>query len=193
MFVAPAVAVRGDVRNVHSFQGGDTRFSDVLYTIGLTYAFGGKEEVKEVAAAPAPEPAPAPAPEVKQEVVTPPPPAPVEEKGAYVFRNIYFDFDKSIIKTESEPILDEVSDFLKAHPDMKMEVQGHTDSKGTDEYNMNLSDRRAAAVKAYLVKDEAIKEDRLTTKGYGETKPADTNDTAEGRAKNRRVEFVPIQ
>jgi len=118
---------------------------------------------------------------------------PVVEKGAYVFRNILFDYNKSTIKPESEPILDEVAEFLKANPGMKMEIQGHADSIGSAGYNQKLSERRAAAVKAYLVKDEAVKGDRLTTKGYGLTMPVASNDTAEGRAKNRRVEFKPME
>ena len=194
LYITPAIALRGDIRHAIVFPKDDANdndyFSNVLYTVGLMFALGGKEEVKEEMAPPPPPPAPAP--EVKEEVA-PPPPAPKEEQGAYVFRNIYFDFDKATIKPESEPILDEVSDFLKANPNMKMEVQGHTDSKGTAAYNLKLSDRRAAAVKAYLVKDEAIKSDRLTTKGYGLTKPVASNDTEEGRAKNRRVEFAPIK
>jgi len=76
---------------------------------------------------------------------------------------------------------------------VKMEIQGHTDSKGTAAYNLKLSDKRAAAVKAYLIKDEAIKADRLETKGLGLTKPIAPNDTEENRARNRRVEFKPIQ
>jgi OOP family OmpA-OmpF porin len=193
LYLTPAIALRGDFRHAIVFPNDDPNdndyFSNVLYTVGLMFAFGGKEEVKEEVAPPPPPPAPAP--EVKEEVAPPPPV--VEEQGAYVFRNIYFDFDKATIKPESEPILDEVSDFLKANPNMKMEIQGHTDSKGTAAYNLKLSDRRAAAVKAYLVKDEAIKPDRLTTKGYGLTKPVASNDTEEGRAKNRRVEFAPIK
>jgi OOP family OmpA-OmpF porin len=183
-FITPIMGLRGDVRHVIGCNECETS-NNLLYTAGLIFAFGGKEE-----AAP-PLPPPAPAPEVKQQVAPPPPP-PKEEQGAYVFRNIYFDFNKANLKEESSPILDEVAGLLKAKPDMKMEIQGHTDSKGTAAYNLKLSERRAEAVKAYLVKDEAIKPERLTTKGYGLTKPVATNATEEGRAKNRRVEFAPI-
>jgi OOP family OmpA-OmpF porin len=188
-FIMPTVALRGDVRHVIGCNECETS-NNLLYTIGLAFAFGGKEE-----APPPPPPAPpppAPAPEVKQEVAPPPPaPAPKEEQGAYVFRNIYFDFNKASLKEESLPILDEVVGLLKAKPDMKMEIQGHTDSKGTAAYNLKLSDRRAASVKDYLVKN-GIASNRLTIKGYGLTKPVATNATEEGRAKNRRVEFAPI-
>jgi OOP family OmpA-OmpF porin len=194
-FMTPSIALRGDVRHVITINHGDGD-NNLLYTLGLMFAFGGKAE--EAAAPPPPPPAPEPVPAPEPEAVTPPPPPPApapeaKEAGTYVFRNIYFDFNKANIKPESEPILDEVSNFLKANPDMKMEVQGHTDNIGTAEYNMKLSERRAEAVKAYLVKDEAIKSDRLTTKGYGLTMPVADNSTAEGRAKNRRVEFKPME
>ncbi|MGC9323654.1 MAG: outer membrane beta-barrel domain-containing protein [Desulfomonilia bacterium] len=117
---------------------------------------------------------------------------PVVEAGAFVFRNIYFDFDKADIKDESLPILDEVSMYLEENADMKMEIQGHTDSVGPDEYNMRLSQARAESVKDYLV-NSGIGNERLVAKGFGETNPVAPNDTAENRAKNRRVEFVPIQ
>ena len=177
-FIMPTVALRGDVRHVIGCNECETS-NNLLYTIGLAYALGGKE-------------VPPPAPEVKEVVVPPPPPpAPKEEQGTYIFRNIYFDFNKANLKEESLPILDEVVGLLKAKPDMKMEIQGHTDSKGTAAYNLKLSERRAASVKDYLVKN-GIESNRLTTKGYGLTKPVATNATEEGRAKNRRVEFVPI-
>jgi OmpA-OmpF porin, OOP family len=191
IFLTRNLALRGDVRNVINFHGGDS-YSNLLYTAGLTYEIGGteKEEVKEEAPAPEPEPVPAPAP-----VVTPPPPPPApaaKEQGSIIFRNINFDFDKSNIKPESYPVLDEVTEYLKANPNVKMEVQGHTDSKGTAAYNLKLSDRRAAAVKTYLV-GKGIAADRLETKGYGLSKPIAPNDTEENRARNRRVEFKPIQ
>ena len=170
---------------------GDDRGSNFLYTAGLTYEIGGKEkeEVREEAPAPEPEPAPAPAP-----VVTPPPPPPapaVKEQGSIIFRNIQFDLNKSNIKPESYPILDEVVDYLKANPNVKMEVQGHTCNLGTAAYNLKLSDRRAASVKTYLV-GKGVAADRLETKGYGLTMPVAPNDTEENRARNRRVEFKPI-
>jgi OOP family OmpA-OmpF porin len=183
-FIMPTMGLRGDVRHVIGCNECETS-NNLLYTAGLIFAFGGKEEIKE-----APPPPPAPVPEVVPP--PPPPPSPKEEQGAYVFRNIYFDFNKANLREESLPIIDEVAGLLKAKPDMKMEIQGHTDSKGTAAYNLKLSERRAEAVKAYLVKDEAIKPERLTTKGYGLTKPVTTNATEEGRAKNRRVEFTPI-
>ncbi len=109
-----------------------------------------------------------------------------------MFRNILFDFDKSDIKAESYPILDEVMDYLDDHTDIKVEIQGHTDSIGTAAYNMGLSNRRAASVKKYLV-DKGIETTRLEPMGFGLTRPVAPNDSEENRAKNRRVEFKPIQ
>jgi len=189
IFLTRNLALRADLRNVINFHASDDRGSSFLYTAGVTYEIGGKEKGMEEAPAPEPEPVPAPAP-----VVTPPPPPAPAPKvmGSIIFRNILFDFDKADIKPESYPILDEVTEYLKSNPDLKMEAQGHTDSKGTAEYNLKLSDRRAASVKKYLV-DKGIEADRLETKGYGLTKPIAPNDTEENRARNRRVEFKPIQ
>lgn len=191
-FLTPSVALRGDLRHVIACDECDN-FNNLLYTVGLSLSFGGRAEAAPVAAAPVPEPpAPVPAP-----VVVPPPavpvPAPlVEEKSTFVFRNIYFDTNKSTVKPQSEPILDEVAAYLKANPEVRMEVQGHCDNRGTAQYNMKLSEARAKSVKTYLVKEEGIEESRLTTRGYGFNKPAAPNGTVAGWAKNRRVEFAPI-
>ncbi len=107
-------------------------------------------------------------------------------------RGIYFDFDKSTIKPESRPALEDAAKMLKENPSITVEIQGHTDSKGSDEYNLSLSDRRAAAVVAYLVTNLGVDASRLTSKGYGESMPIATNDTDAGRALNRRVEFKVI-
>jgi len=105
-------------------------------------------------------------------------------------RGIYFDFDKSTIKPESRPALDDAAKILKDNPTINVEIQGHTDSKGSDSYNLNLSDQRAWSVVNYLVQNFGIDKARLTAKGYGEAQPIATNDTDSGRALNRRVEFV---
>ena len=76
---------------------------------------------------------------------------------------------------------------MKAHDDIDLVLEGHTDSVGSDKYNMSLSDRRAKAVKAKLVADYGIPAERVSAVGYGESRPIDTNDTDEGRARNRRV------
>jgi outer membrane protein OmpA-like peptidoglycan-associated protein len=104
-------------------------------------------------------------------------------------RGIYFDFDKSTIKPESRPALEDAAKMLKENPTISVEIQGHTDSKGSDSYNLTLSDQRAASVVTYLVTNLGIDQSRLTSKGYGESMPIATNDTDAGRALNRRVEF----
>src|SRR5690606_27382504 len=89
----------------------------------------------------------------------------------------------------SYPILDEVVTLMKARDKMKIAVEGHTDSRGTHDYNVKLSDQRAAAVRRYI-EGKGIAASRLTSKGYGPDRPVASNDTEEGRAKNRRVDFV---
>jgi outer membrane protein OmpA-like peptidoglycan-associated protein len=111
--------------------------------------------------------------------------------GKFITHGILFDVNKSSIKPESMGALNEISKLMKEHSDLKFEIDGHTDSDGNEDANMKLSESRAAAVKDQLVK-MGIDESRLTTKGFGETKPIDKNDSAEGKANNRRVEFVKI-
>ena len=121
----------------------------------------------------------------------------VKKEFKIVLPEVYFETAKSELKPESHAILDDAAATLKdvcaANPDIKIEIQGHTDSQGSDAYNMNLSNERAATVKNYLVDKHGIKDARLITKGYGESKPVATNNTAAGRAQNRRVEFLVIE
>jgi OOP family OmpA-OmpF porin len=113
---------------------------------------------------------------------------PVQE--ALLIENILFDFDKADIKPTSQAVLDaRAVPLLKQNPDAKVTIVGHTDSTGDERYNEKLSLRRAESVRAYLLA-QGIDEARLSIAGYGETQPIDTNDTREGRANNRRVEFV---
>lgn len=112
----------------------------------------------------------------------------VEVGSIIVLRNIFFDFDKATIRPESANELDRLIKLLNENPTIKIELGSHTDSKGSDEYNMKLSDNRSQSVVSYLI-SKGIPSDRLTAKGYGETKPIDTNDTDEGRQNNRRTEF----
>jgi len=119
----------------------------------------------------------------------PPPPAPVAKKKL-VLRGVNFDFDKATLQPAGVPILQEAAKILNDNPGVSVEVQGYTDSIGTDAYNLRLSQRRANTVKNFLVK-QGVSSSRLTTKGYGESNPVASNETAEGRAQNRRVELVP--
>ena len=105
------------------------------------------------------------------------------------FQNIYFETGKATIKPESYPILDKIVKILQDNPKVIVEIQGHTDASGSEKYNLILSQKRAEAVKKYLV-EHGIEESRLIAKGYGESKPIAPNDTPENMAKNRRVEFV---
>jgi outer membrane protein OmpA-like peptidoglycan-associated protein len=111
-----------------------------------------------------------------------------EKQLSVRINNIFFDFNKSELKSESYLELDRLYNFLKDNPEIKVEISGHTDNVGTDEYNMNLSQARANTVKEYLV-GKGIDSERIISKGYGKSKPVSTNDTDEGRQLNRRVEF----
>jgi len=113
-------------------------------------------------------------------------------KGSIDLYGIFFDVDKTDIKPESSKTLDEVASLLKIDRSLKLEISGHTDNTGTAEHNMTLSEGRAHAVVDALVKKFGIDAARLEAKGYGDTKPVASNDTEEGRAKNRRVELKKL-
>jgi OOP family OmpA-OmpF porin len=138
--------------------------------------------VAETTPAPAPEPTPTPAPAPE------PTPAPVVEKPDYNFKNIQFEFNSGVLKTEAYPILDKAAAEMKKDPSVKFVLNGNSSAEGSDEHNMTLSVERANAVKTYLV-NSGVNIDVLTAKGFGETKPIADNKTEEGRALNRRVEI----
>jgi outer membrane protein OmpA-like peptidoglycan-associated protein len=117
---------------------------------------------------------------------------PIEVGLTVRLKNIYFDFDKTTLKSESFVELNKVVEFLKTNSHVEIEISGHTDSKGSDEYNANLSQGRSQSVVDYLV-SQGIDRERLSAHGYGESKPIDTNETEEGRANNRRVEFTVVK
>jgi len=116
----------------------------------------------------------------------------LRERKAVVLEGVEFDIDKDTLRPESLTTLDEVAASLKDWSDVRLEVQGHCSEPGTDEHNMDLSQRRAAAVKAYLV-SRGIGTSRLEAKGYGETRPIAGNETKAGRQLNRRVELHVIE
>lgn len=112
----------------------------------------------------------------------------LKEGTKVILKNIFFDYDKATLRPESYPELDRVVELLNQNPNLKVEISGHTDSKGSDEYNLKLSQLRAKSVVDYII-SKGIPANKLIAKGYGETQPIDTNDTEEGRQNNRRVEF----
>lgn len=137
---------------------------------------------------PAPEAAPAPA------VIAPTPepaPAPVPEKvpeKVCITLKIEFDVNKADIKPKYHNVIGKVAEFMKKYPDTTAVIEGHTDNRGSYELNIKLSERRADAVRNYLIEKFGIAPERLTSKGYGYTKPIASNKTAAGRQKNRRIE-----
>lgn len=116
----------------------------------------------------------------------------LKSKGQATSYMILFDFDKDVLKPLSKQILDEISKYLIANPDIRLSVEGHTCTIGGKSYNLNLSDRRAHSVKKYLV-DCGVSEERLNPIGYGFAKPVASNKTSKGRAKNRRVVFTELK
>jgi outer membrane protein OmpA-like peptidoglycan-associated protein len=164
-----------------------------IFRVGINYKFGGKSEPAPVAAAPPPPPPPTPPP--------PPAPPPCNAPAGFkvdancqiieqsvVVRAVDFEYNSARLTTPAQQTLDEVASALKTQPTLHVEIQGHTDSTGSDAYNLSLSQRRADAVLAYLTSRQ-VSASALTAKGYGKTQPIASNATAEGRAENRRVAF----
>jgi outer membrane protein OmpA-like peptidoglycan-associated protein len=110
--------------------------------------------------------------------------------GRVATQGIYFDTGSDRIRPESSPTLKEIGTMLKEHPDLKLTIEGHTDNVGSAASNQALSEKRAAAVRQSLVDSYQVDGARLQAKGLGQTKPAASNDTPEGRQSNRRVELV---
>lgn len=114
------------------------------------------------------------------------------EKRTYTLRDVYFNTDKATLREKSYDALDDLLAAMKSNPDMKVEIAGHTDDRASEEYNKDLSQRRAETVKQYLV-ENGIEPDRIKPKGYGESQPVASNDTEEGRQQNRRVEVKILE
>ncbi len=154
-------------------------------------------KTKKIAQKPAPYHSNLPDPPAinKTTTQTPPPPPPAQdntpppapEKPDYNFKNIQFEFNSAILKTDAYEVLDHIASEMKMDKSVQFNLNGNSSQEGTPEYNMNLSVERANAVKTYLV-NSGVDGSRMTVKGYGETRPIASNDTEEGKALNRRVE-----
>ncbi|OEU57736.1 MAG: hypothetical protein BA862_12570 [Desulfobulbaceae bacterium S3730MH12] len=117
----------------------------------------------------------------------------VDERGCWTLEQTYlFDFDKAEVKAEFFPLLDHIAKVMSDNPKITVQLEGHTDSIGSVEYNQGLSERRANAIKDSLIKRTMVDAKRLNAVGFGESKPITTNETKAGRAKNRRVDLKPV-
>ncbi len=202
-YFAKDVGLRADVRDVM------TNYHNLAVTVGLTFAFGGKTPKAAPAAAPAPAPEapkpapkaeapkPAPAPEPVAAKPAPAPEAPKAEPLKIILEDIHFDFDKATLTAAAKDILGKNVQTIKANPGMKVQIEGHACAHGPEKYNMALSERRANAVKEYLVK-AGIDAGRLSSIAYGETRlampetpTAKNKESVEART-NRRVHFEVI-
>jgi outer membrane protein OmpA-like peptidoglycan-associated protein len=150
------------------------------------------------APAPAPPPPPPPAPVVTPAPAPAPPPAPAPARARELFtlKAVLFEFDKSTLTKGAKDTLQVAVRYLNDHPDVRVEIQGNTDSKGSDEYNMKLGMRRAESVKAYLG-TQGVNTDRVSTRSFGESQPVADNqingkDNPAGRALNRRVVIIEL-
>jgi OOP family OmpA-OmpF porin len=114
----------------------------------------------------------------------------ISSSGRYVTHGILFDTDSDHLKPESAPVIQAIARGLETNPNLRLLIEGHTDSVGSPEHNLDLSKRRAEAVKTVLTSQFKVDPARLSTTGLGATKPIDSNDTPQGRSQNRRVELV---
>ena len=180
-FFTDNLAVRADIRDIQD------KYNHLAMTLGVVYTFGGKKPVyvKAAPVEPPPPPKPAPAPAPKP---VPPPPAPkVIDKMTL---HVNFDFDKSTLTKTDVTELQKAVAFVKKYPGGKIRVDGHTDWIGSDAYNIKLSERRAATVKDYLIKEAGVAPSNITAVGHGKREPVADNKTDAGRAENRRVEIA---
>ncbi|MCX8072241.1 MAG: OmpA family protein [Candidatus Binatia bacterium] len=168
-------------------QDPEERFAENIrwlsYGFSVRYAFAEAEPPPPLAPPP-----PAPTPAAAQ----PAPPLPPPSKRKVVLRSVYFEFDQARIQPESRVVLDEAYGILRDEPEIRVRAEGHTDSVGSEDYNLRLSQRRAEAVRTYLI-GKGIAPQRIEAVSFGESRPVASNDTPEGRAQNRRVELHVIE
>lgn len=185
--LADNIALRVDLRDYMVTEIVQETYHNVAATVGISYSFGGPRKpapVEKVEYEAKPEP------KVEEKVVVAPLPAPPmkSEKCFTVELKVEFDFDKSLIKSEHIKSLNEFADLMASYPDHTVNLEGNTDDVGTDQYNMKLGQRRAESVRNFLLKNfKNIDSSRLTALSHGESKPIGTNETQDGRQRNRRV------
>lgn len=191
-FFTDSIALRGDLRHLLVF--GLHTINNWEYSLGVSFLFGGKEEAAPAEPAPVPEPAPAPPPPpAVEEKPLPPSPAaePMPETTKYcITLDIMFDIDKADIRRDDHDKVGRVGTFMQKFPTTTAVIEGHADEVGTDEHNMELSQRRAESVVNYLADNFGIDRSRLTAKGYGKTRPVADNSSEERKQKNRRIEAI---
>lgn len=198
---------RTAVRSFQYFER-DHEDSDIGIDTALVYRFGGNKSRPEMARAATPAARPAAALDTDRDGVpdsrdncpdTPRNyavdadgcPIPVEEV-AEVELLVNFDYDRSEVRSEYFSEIEEVADFMARFPDINIDLEGHTDNRGTEAYNLSLSDRRVAAVRQVMIDRFNVEASRVTSRGFGESRPIESNDTDAGRADNRRVVTVII-
>lgn len=178
-FTRSGFAFRFDARHRRT-EGGDSEFSSTILNVGLHIPLGSHEEPE---APPLPPPPPPPAPEP-----LPPPAVELEPQAPIILRGVQFDFDSAQLRPESTGVLDEAAKVLGEQPAANVLIMGHTCNIGTDEYNLDLSKRRARSVLDYL-SGHGVGAERMAAQGFGESKPIADNSTKPGREENRRVEL----
>jgi len=174
------IALRADVQDYMVGEIFQETYHNIRGTVGIVFAFGGREKS---APAPVAKEEPIAEPVAKEKVVTVAPGPEVEQKVmvaatepnviVLAFEDIHFNFDKSTLTPEAQTLLKKNIQLLKDNPGTKVRIAGYTSASGTEEYNQKLSERRANAVKAYLINEGIITRDRLSTIGYGESNPAE--------------------
>ncbi len=167
---------RADARVHAKVDGGVSNTMDLSFNVGVNYYFNepATEQVAQAEPEPEPQPEPQPEPEPEYRTIT-------------VELRVLFEFDKAVVREIYGDELQAVARAMKQHEDIELLLEGHTDSVGTDEYNQDLSQRRAAAVEEKLADEYGIDRKRIDTVGYGESRPVADNSSEEGRRKNRRV------
>lgn len=204
-------SLRPELKARWSDAGAENDLVDYIGTIGFQFSFGSPAARPVAAPEPAPEPVAATPP--------PPPPPPGDEdkdgvldpadqcpgtpagvavdasgcarQGSIALEGVTFETNSATLTADSRAVLDAVATDLKKYPNLRIELQGHTDSSGSDAYNLKLSQQRADSVRSYLA-GQGVTASQLTARGYGETQPIDDNSTAEGRLRNRRVVMLVL-